>query len=67
MNGDDIRLIARIQHFYDIIGQYRNRIEDEMVSTNDPYSRSHSKLLSDAYGEMASEYQKVFGNILYKE
>jgi len=67
MNEEVSKLIARIQHFYDVMGQIKEKTECEMMEVADPYSRAHSKLLADAYGELTLEYQKVFGSILYQE
>lgn len=67
MSEETSKLIAKIQHFYDVMEQQREKVEEEMMSVTDAYSRSHNKLLVDAYGELATQYEKVFGNIIYQE
>lgn len=60
-------LIAKIQHFYDIINDRRKNVQRYLGENDDVVTTAQCALVAHQYGELAKEYNKVFENLLYSE
>lgn len=67
MSDERDKLIAKTQHFYEVLLKKKGDIDAEVLSINDATCRASFVLVADAYGNMVREYHKVFENFLYQE
>jgi len=67
MSGEPHKLVAKIQHFYDVMiqvadeAEYENIVGSKEKNKNEFFENSHE------IRKLISEYGKVFEDFLYKE
>lgn len=67
MIDEHVKLVAKIQHFYDVMIRRLNEMDDaNMTSVNDLESLSY-KEKSIELNFLTLEYAKTFENFIYKE
>lgn len=70
MSDDHVRLIAKIQHFYDVMIRRLEHMEEGVLtagSTCDPADLSGYRDKSVELNFLTCEYSKTFQNFLYKD
>ena len=67
MSDEHIKLIAKIQHFYDFMIQHLNCAEDEFLSFTHPLDKTIYKTKREMLNSLSVEYCKTFENFLYKD
>lgn len=65
MNNGHEKLIAKIQHFYDVLMKHLEQYGAEALITNEPTSKHKCGLLAEEYVTIAAQYQEVFKDFLY--
>lgn len=66
MIDDHIRLIAKIQHFYEMMVNINHEIIDSAIKIGCP-DRKHSCEKVLAINNLIDEYEKAFESFLYKD
>lgn len=67
MSEEHVRLVAKIQHFYDLMLQRLRDVEDsELTVIHDGCSAGEREKIEELEF-LAYEYAKTFENFLYKE
>lgn len=66
MSEEHIRLVAKVQHFYEIMVNFNAKILDDSISSNSPDRRVECEK-AEAINSIIDEYEKVFESFLYKE
>jgi hypothetical protein len=67
MSPEHDKLIARIQYFYDFLQKQQEACEMEAVNQTYTEHGISERSRRDAYLSALSEYNKLFGEMLYKE
>lgn len=65
MSDDHIRIIAQIQHFYELLEQNRQLHVSESIANKNGVSQSH-KDKAVFFDSIINEFSKVFEKFLYK-
>ena len=66
MSDDHIRLVAKIQHFYEILVAKNGQILDDAISGKSPDKKIAYEKASEI-NSLISEYEKAFESFLYKQ
>ncbi len=66
MNEDHHKLIAKVQHFYDLMVQQAQENEDSMIVPVEEMKRMQKEKHALALNGLIDEYSKVFDQFLYK-
>lgn len=67
MSDEPHKLVAKIQHFYDIMIDVAENIEDRIILHGKEGENIKSYEKSAEIRKLISEYDKVFSDFLYKE
>lgn len=67
MTEDNIKLIARIQHFYDIMNKMKDKYELELMVSSNKNEKVNSFQIINEYLSILSEYERIFESVLYQE
>ncbi len=67
MTEENIKLIARIQHFYDIMNKMKDKYELELMVSSNKNGKDNSFQIINEYLCMLSEYERIFESFLYQE
>lgn len=65
INGHE-KLIAKVQHFYDMLIQRSERNSDVAITTNEIEHKTRALVLMLEYAEISSAFMEVFKEFLYK-
>ena len=65
MNNGYEKLVAKIQHFYDLIQQSSDRECDLSITSHEPATKAQCLIVVGAYQVMATMYKDVFKDFLY--
>lgn len=66
MNDEHIKLVAKIQHFYEIMVNLNAKILDDSIASHSPDKRVECEK-AQAISSIIDEYERVFESFLYKE
>lgn len=64
-NGKE-QLIAKVQHFYDVLTNAQQQNEDGLLLTDDKKEKEHRKSLNDNYQWLTKVFTDVFKEFLYR-
>ena len=67
MNEEHIRLVAKVQHFYEIMVNINGKILDESIASPPHVDKRAACETASAINSIIDEYEKVFESFLYKE
>jgi predicted RNase H-like nuclease (RuvC/YqgF family) len=67
MSDEPHKLVAKIQHFYDIMVNTAEELEDHVILVEKHAEKSKTHEKSVEIRKLISEYDKVFAAFLYKE
>lgn len=67
MSDEHVKLVAKIQYFYDVMMRRLQDVEVACVSSFNDIDSSLYKEKSEELNFLASEYSKTFETFLYKE
>lgn len=67
MSDEPHKLVAKIQHFYDIMIDVADRLEDQIISGGKDVEKQKIHEKSVEIRKLIAEYDKVFPCFLYKE
>lgn len=67
MNEEHLKLIAKIQHFYDLMAQRLANYENESIASPNESDRHRAKAKAEEITTLLFEYSKVFHEFLYQE
>ena len=67
MNDEHVRLVAKIQHFYDVILRRLGELEDSSLNVVTSKDSVAYKEKSCELNFLAFEFAKIFETFLYKE
>jgi hypothetical protein len=67
MSDEHVKLVAKIQYFYDVMIQRLNETEDNGMSSSNDLERISYREKSAELTYLTSEFSKTFQNFLYRE
>ena len=67
MENEAQKLIAKIQHFYELLIQKANANADLAITENEVSNKYVCSILMTDYALLANEYKDVFKEFLYTE
>lgn len=67
MSDEHVKLVAKIQHFYDVMMTRLSDIEDKSLTTNNQIESIGYREKSVELNFLTFEYAKTFQTFLYKE
>lgn len=67
MSDEHVKLVAKIQHFYDVMVQRINEMEGDCVSSCNDMERLSYRDKSKELNHLIFEFGKTFENFIYKE
>lgn len=67
MSDEHVKLVAKIQHFYDVMLSRLNSMEDSSLTSTNDLERISYREKSVELNYLTFEYSKTFENFLYKE
>lgn len=67
MSDEHVKLVAKIQHFYDVMMTRLSDIEDKSLTTNNQLESIGYREKSVELNFLTFEYAKTFQTFLYKE
>ena len=67
MSDDHLKLIAKIQHFYDFMASRSKNFQDDSILDNLENMRNSARDKALELDELSHEYSKVFQEFLYKD
>ncbi len=67
MNDDHLKLVAKIQYFYDVMISRLENMEDRTMTSICTLESNGCKQKSIELNYLADEFSKTFDNLLYKE
>lgn len=66
MSDEHVRLVAKIQHFYEMMVNINHEIIDSAIKSGCP-DKKHSCDKAQAINNLIDEYEKAFESFLYKD
>ena len=66
MNPEHDRLVARIQHFYDLLLRHYDEARESAVM-NEKDKTEYFLVKVSAYDSLVKEYEAIFGGMIYTE
>lgn len=67
MSDEHVKLVAKIQHFYDVMMRRLNDMEDQSLISDNNLDSLGYREKSIELNFLTFEYAKTFENFLYKE
>lgn len=67
MNEEHIKLVAKVQHFYEMMVNINAKILDESIALPPHADRKAACEKASAISSLIDEYEKAFESFLYKE
>lgn len=64
MSDEHLKLVAKVQHFYELLQNRVYKLSDELVIEPKNIAIDFAR---DELALMHEEYSKIFGNFIYKE
>lgn len=65
-NGKE-QLIAKVQHFYDVLNNAQVQNEDALLITNNFEEKEHRRCINDNFNWIKDIYTEVFKEFLYTD
>ena len=65
MNAEHDRLVAKIQHFYDMLVRNAQDNAETAIISDDPERKIRCGCLMDEYEIMAESFQEIFKDFIY--
>lgn len=66
MSDEHVKLVAKIQHFYDVMVQRLTQMESDCVSSCNDMERNTYREKSIELTELIGEFGKTFESFIYK-
>lgn len=67
MSDEHVKLVAKIQYFYDVMTRRLNEMENDSMSSSNDLELLSYKEKSVELNYLSAEFCKTFENFLYKE
>lgn len=67
MTEEHVKLVAKIQHFYDVMLSRLNQMEDDSLSSSNDLERLSYREKSAELNFLIQDFSKTFQNFLYRE
>lgn len=67
MSEEHVKLVAKVQHFYDVMLTRLNQMSDNCLSSSNDLERKAYREKTDELNVLVVEFSKTFQTFLYRE